>query len=30
MSQEEILLTTQKMGEEITKVLEKEDNIPIC
>ena len=30
MSQEEILLTTQKMGEEITSVLSKEDNIPIC
>ena len=30
MSQEEILLTTQKMGQEITKALEKEDKIPVC
>ena len=30
MSQEEILLTTQKMGAEITSVLKKEDNIPVC
>ena len=30
MSQEEILFTTQKMGAEITSVLKKEDNIPVC